>query len=74
MTGPVVSLRELSADLKTQIFQNFKRIGCAKSRLLWIGRVEVNLIEAAIRRCSSKQVILKIQQDSLENTCAGASF
>ena len=30
--------------------------------------------EAAIRRCTSEQVFLKISQRSQENTCAGVSF
>ena len=31
-------------------------------------------IEAVVQRCSVKKVFLKISQDSLESTCAGASF
>ena len=33
-----------------------------------------HLIEAAVRRCSSKQVVLKIPQYSQENTNVGVSF
>ena len=33
-----------------------------------------HLIEAAVRRCSSKQVVLKISQYSQENTSVGVSF
>ena len=40
--------------------KNFKRIACAKARLLQIDCVEISLIDAAVRRYSSKQVILKI--------------
>ena len=30
--------------------------------------------EAAVCRCSSRKVLLKISQNSQENTCAGASL
>ena len=30
--------------------------------------------ETALRRCSTKQVYLKISQNSQENTCAGVTF
>ena len=30
--------------------------------------------EAAVRRCSSKLMLLKILQTAQENTCVGASF
>ena len=30
--------------------------------------------EAVIRRCSSKQVFLKVSHTSQESTCAGVSF
>ena len=33
-----------------------------------------NTVEAVIRRCSSKQVFLKISQISQENTYVGVSF
>ena len=34
---------------------------------------EITAAEAVVRRCSSKQVVLKISQYSHENTCAGVS-
>ena len=36
-----------------------------------LGIVEKQQIEAAIRRCSSKWLLLKISQYSLESTCVG---
>ena len=33
-----------------------------------------HLIKAAVRKCSSKQMILKIQQHSQENPCVRVSF
>ena len=35
---------------------------------------DLTFAEAVVRRCFSKQVLLKISQISKENTCAGASF
>ena len=35
---------------------------------------EIKVSEAAVRRCSSEYVLLKILQYSQENTCVGVSF
>ena len=40
----------------------------------YAGFSELVTAEAAVRRCSSKQVFLKIHQYSQENTCGGISF
>ena len=39
-----------------------------------LSSIDVYRAEAAVRRCSSKQVFLKISQNSQENTCARVSF
>ena len=39
-----------------------------------ISNFTIRSTEAAVRRCSSKQVFLKISQYSQENTCVGISF
>ena len=39
-----------------------------------LGILLIRGTEAAVRRCSSKQVFLKISQYSQENTCVGVSF
>lgn len=37
-------------------------------------KLSTNMTEAAVHRCYSKEVILKISQISQENKCVGASF
>ena len=54
--------------------KDFKRIGCAKARLLKIDRVDI-LSDRSIRSYMFfKTGILKIPQYSQENTCVGVWF
>ena len=36
--------------------------------------LEIFATEAAVRKCSTKQMLLKISQNSQKHTCAGVTF
>ena len=55
----------------TKLFTILKKM-FSPSRTLQAILIECT--EAALRRCSSKQMFLKISQISKESTCLGASF
>ena len=63
----IVTFEEIS-----HLFLRSVPLTMAKYSTLFL--ISFEFSEAVARRCSVKKVLLKISQDSQENTCAGVSY